>query len=182
MRNIFLIVFVLLFGACSSKELYTLGDRIEVSKPKKDSREFIAVEKIELPTYFMDSQIYVKKNPYHLQKVEKANWISDIDVHLTNVLISYLQKAQNNPNIYPYPWSNIKKIDKKISVKITNFISYNGEVTLNATYEILDKTKRKTSNYFFSTKEKVEGESIEKMIEAMERAFFRLAEDINQKI
>jgi uncharacterized lipoprotein YmbA len=178
----FLIIFILFFGACSSKELYTLGDRIDINKPIKESKEFMAVEKIELPTYFLDSQIYIKKNPYHLERIEKANWISDMDVHLTNVLIAYLQKSLDNPNIYPYPWSNIKKIDKKISVKITNFISYNGEVTLNATYQILDKNKRKTANYFFRTKENINGKSIEKMIEAMEKAFFKLAKDINQKL
>jgi len=182
MKNIFLIVIVFLFGACSSKELYTLGDKIAIQKPIKENKEFIAVEKIELPTYFMDSQIYIKKNPYHLEKVEKANWISDMDVHLTNVLISYLQKAQNNPNIYPYPWSNINKIDKKIAVKITNFISYQNNIRLSATYEILDKQKQKTSNYFFNTQEKYEGKSIEKMIEAMEKAFFKLANNINQKL
>ena len=183
MKKIFLaIAITVLFGACSSKQLYTLGDTSDIIQNSKTNHEFIAVEKIELPIYLMDSPIYRKDSRYHLEKIDKANWISSMDEHLTNVLISYLQKSLNNPNIYTYPWSSIKKMDKKVSVTISSFIAYQNIVTLEASYQILDKHQHKTSNNFFSTKESYHGKSVEHMIEAMEKAYFRLAKDISRKL
>ncbi|HHB94975.1 MAG TPA: hypothetical protein ENK88_07500 [Campylobacterales bacterium] len=184
MKKILLtIAITLLFGACSSKQLYTLGDTSTIKASSKQNQElFIAVEKIELPIYLMDSPIYRKNSKYHLEKIDKANWISSMDEHLTNVLISYLQKSMNNPNIYAYPWSNIDKIDKKVSVTISSFISYKNIVTLEANYQILDKLTNKTSNYFFNTKESFQGKSVEYMIEAMEKSYFRLAKEISNKL
>jgi len=183
MKKIFLAVAItILFGACSSKQLYTLGDTSSVIQSGKANQEFLAVEKIELPIYLMNSPIYRKDSKYHLEKIDKANWINSMDEHLTNVLISYLQKSMNNPNIYTYPWSHIKKIDKKISVTISSFISYKNIVTLEANYQIMDKRKDKTSNYFFNTQESFHGKSVEYMIEAMEKAYFRLAKEINKKL
>jgi len=184
MKKIFLtIAIVIMFGGCSAKQLYTLGDTttIEYNGTTKNL-EFIAVENIKLPTYLIDSSIYTKDTRYHLKKIEDANWINNMDEHLTNVLISYLQKSLNNPNIYTYPWSNIKKMDKKISVTISSFISYNNTVTLEANYQIWDKKKHKISNYFFNTKENYHGKLVENMIEAMENAYFRLAKDISKRL
>jgi len=91
----------------------------------RENHLFIAVEKVELPIYFMDSPIYRKSTPYHLEKMDNANWIHSMDEHLTNVLITYLQKSLNNPNIYAYPWSDINKMDKKISLHITQLLPTN---------------------------------------------------------
>jgi len=182
-KNILLIaVIIFFFEACSSKQLYTIGDTSHIKSGQKSSQEFIAVERVELPTYLMDSRIYWQDNPYHLKKLDNANWIGEIDKHLTRVIISYLQKSLNNPNIFPYPWSNINHIDKKISITITKFISYQNVVTLEANYQILDKNKKKTISYFFNTNEVVSGKNIENMLSAMERAYFKLIEDINLKL
>jgi len=181
-NNIILALTILLFlGACSSKQLYTFGDTTHIKESRK-SREFIAVEKVELPSYFLDSPIYRKKTPYHLEKIDNANWIGSIDKHLTRVVISYLEKSMNNPNIYSYPWSNIDHFDKKISITITKFIAYKNIVSLEANYQILYKNKKITSNYFFNTKERIKGKSIGYMLDAMEKAYFKLIENINLKL
>jgi uncharacterized lipoprotein YmbA len=176
------IVIIIFLGACSSKQLYTIGDTTNIERGEKSSREFIAIERVELPSYLMDSPIYKKKNPYHLVKIENANWIGNIDKHLTRVVISYLQKSLDNPNIYPYPWSNIDHIDKKISITITKFIAYKDLVTIEANYNILDKKRKTDKNHFFSAKEQIEGRDIEAMLDAMERAYFKLLKDINSKL
>ena len=176
--NLLIIVFL---GACGSKQLYTLGDTSNISK-SKTSGEFIAVERVKLPIYFMDSPIYKKDTPYHLEEIENANWINSMDVHMTNVLISYLQKSMGNPNIYAYPWSTMKQIDKKVSLNISNFIAYKKEVSLDANYQILDKHTKNSSNNLFHTKIPIEGKSVESMIKAMEKAYFMLAKEINQKL
>jgi len=181
-KTVLNLLIVIFFSACSSKQLYTLGDTSTIPLGSKTSSEFIAVEKVELPIYFMDSPIYKKDNLYHLKEIENANWINSMDVHMTNILISYLQKSMNNPNIYAYPWSNIKKIDKKISLNISKFISYKNTVYLDANYYILNKNSKKGSNYLFNTKESINGKSVESMIEAMEKAYFKLAKEIKEKL
>jgi uncharacterized lipoprotein YmbA len=181
MRNIFLIL-VLFLGGCSSKQLYTLGDTSNIAIGERTTQDFIAIESVELPIYLMDSPIYRKDSPYHLKKIESANWIHSMDKHLTRVLISYLQKSMNNRNIYPYPWSNIEHIDKKVSLRVNKFIAYKNMVHLEATYQILNKNNKTTLNYFFNTKENIKDKSIESMIESMEKAYFRLSKDISYKL
>jgi len=181
-KVIYIIVVGLLLSACGSKQLYTLGDTSTIPNGTEKSFDFIAVEKVELPIYFMDSPIYKKENPYHLEEIENANWINSMDVHMTNVLIAYLQKSMNNPNIYAYPWSNIKKMDKKVSLNISTFIAYQDSISLDANYHILDKHTKKGENYLFNTKEHIDNKSVESMIEAMEKAYFRLAREIKDKL
>ncbi|HIM94865.1 MAG TPA: hypothetical protein EYM49_07535 [Campylobacterales bacterium] len=173
---------LLLLTACSSKQLYTLGDTSNISPSDKTTLESIAVEKIELPIYFMDSPIYKKNTPYHLVKVDNANWIHSMDKHLTNVLIVYLQKSLNSASIYPYPWSSVDKIDKKISLTIGNFIAYKKSVNLDANFQIYNKNSKKSSNYLFSTKIDIKDNSVESMIEAMDRAYFELLDKIKSHL
>ena len=182
MKKVIYIIVVVLFSACGSKQLYTLGDTSNIPNSTEESFDFIAVEKVELPIYFMDSPIYRKYNPYHLEEIKNANWINSMDVHMTNVLISYLQKSMNNPNVYAYPWSSIKKIDKKVSLNISTFIAYKDYISLDANYHILDKSSKKGSNYLFNTKEHIDDKSVESMIKAMEKAYFRLAKEINNNL
>jgi uncharacterized lipoprotein YmbA len=181
-KKILILLIPLLFVGCGSKQLYTLGDTSSIRGESQSINQFIAVEKVELPIYFMDSPIYKKDSPFHLKKIGNAHWINTMDQHLTNVLISYLQKAMKNPNIYKYPWSNVKKIDKRLALNISKFISYKNIVSLDANYQILDKNKRVSSNNLFSTEIKTKDNSIESMIDAMEKAYFQLTDDIKQKL
>jgi uncharacterized lipoprotein YmbA len=181
-KVIYIIVVGLFFSACGSKQLYTLGDTTNIPNSTEKNFDFIAIEKVELPIYFMDSPIYRKYNPYHLEEIKNANWINSMDTHITNVLISYLQKSMNNPNIYAYPWSNIKKMDKKVSLNISTFIAYKDSITLDANYHIMDKNSKEGSNYLFNTKEHIEDKSVESMIKAMEKAYFRLAKEIKNRL
>ncbi len=182
MKKIALTFVLLLFSACGSKQLYTFGDTSKVESQTAENQSFIAVEKVLLPIYFMDSPIYEKSSSFHLQKIDEANWIHSMDQHLTNVLIAYLQKSMNNPNIYGYPWSNIKQLDKKLSLNITEFIAYKGVLTLEANYQILDKKNHQSHNYLFQTKISMNQENIESMLSAMEEAYFKLAEEIRSKL
>lgn len=183
MRKIILSILIgIFFSACGSKQLYTLGDTAHIPTSSNVSSEFIAVEKVQLPIYFMDSPIYRKDSPYHLTEIQNANWINSMDTHMTSVLISYLQKSMNNPNIYAYPWSNIKRMDKKVSLNINTFIAYKNYISLDANYHILDKSSKKVSNYLFNTKEKIDNSSVESMIKAMETAYFKLTKEIQEKL
>jgi uncharacterized lipoprotein YmbA len=171
-----------IFSGCGSKELYTIGNIGHIQPNKENHREFIAIDRIELPIYFMDSPIYKKDTPHHLVKVENANWIHAMDRHLTNVLVAYLQKSMNNPNVYRYPWTTATKMDKRVSLNINKFIAYRGVVSLEANYHILNKKKKRDISYIFNVKIKIESESVGNLINAMEKAYFRLTRDIKEKL
>ncbi len=182
-QNILLALIIgLSFDACSSKQFYTLGDTSNITYSGKTTEENIAIEKVELPIYFMDSPIYKKNTPYHLVKIEDARWMNSMDTHLTNVLITYLQKSLNTATIYPYPWSNVDRIDKKISLNISNFIAYKNHIYLDATFQIYNKKSKKNSNYLFNTKKALKNDSVESMIEGMDMAYFELLKAIKSHI
>ena len=171
-----------ILGGCSSKQFYTLGDTSNITYMGHTTKENIAVEKIELPIYLMDSPIYKKETPYHLVKIEDASWMHSMDTHLTNVLITYLQKSLNTASVYPYPWSSIDRVDKKISLNISEFIAYKNHIYLDANFQIYDKNSKKSSNYLFNTKIELKDNSIESIIEGMDRAYFKLLEKIKLHI
>jgi uncharacterized lipoprotein YmbA len=181
-RVLFILFFLLLYGGCSSKEFYTLGDISNIRVGDSVTNEFIGVEQVKVPAYLMTSPIYVKKSSYHIEKIDNANWVNSMDEHLTSVLIAYLQKYMNNPNIYLYPWSRIRHIDKKLTLIINDFIASSGEVHLSARYRILDKKSNKIYSYFYETKEIVDGKRVEDMIRAMEKAYFKLIRDISKHL
>ena len=181
-RVLILVTIILLIGGCSSKELYTLGDNLGDIRELKSSSEYIAIDRVKVPIYLINSPIYIKDTPYHLKRVKDRNWINDIDKQLTQTLINYLHKSLNNSNIYLYPWSNIKRFDKRVSVKITKFIAYRDEVNLEATYQIYNSINKKSLNYFFNTKEKIKAKSINEMIKSMDIVYLKLMQDISYKL
>ncbi len=176
------LIIILFLVGCSSKELYTLGDNLNSIRELKSSSEYIAVDRVKVPIYLINSPIYIKDTPYHLKRIKNKNWINDIDKQLTQTLINYLHKSINNSNIYLYPWSNIKRFDKRVSVKINKFIAYKDKVSLEATYQIYNKIDKKSLNYFFKTKEKIKDKSINEMIESMSKAYLKLMQDISYKL
>ncbi len=176
------LIFILFLWGCSSKELYTLGDTITNIRELKSSSDYIAIDRVKIPVYLINSPIYKKDTPYHLKRIDNATWINNLDKQLTETLINYLHKSINNDNIYPYPWSNIKRFDKRVSVKITKFIAYRDEVELKATYQIYNRIDKKSLNYFIDISEKIGGKSINDMINAMDRAYLKLMQDISSKL
>jgi uncharacterized lipoprotein YmbA len=181
MKQLLLIPIILLASACSTKEYYTFGDTTEV-KSIESSHQTIAIDKVKVPKYLKDNAIVKQVSPYKVVRIKDTNWLTPMQKRLTNVLINYLQKSLNNPNIYLYPWESRKKdTDKRVSVKIQRFIAYNNTVILEASYQITNiKTKQKTTKLFNTTV--VTSNAIESMMEAMEEAYFRLAKEIKKDI
>jgi len=169
-----------LFIGCSSKEYYTLGDTSYINSSYTDTQT-IAVLKVEIPKYLKDNAIVRQVSPYQVIRLKNSNWLTPMQKRLTNVLINYLQKSLNNPNIYLYPWESNKKTSKKISLKIKRFITYKDRVILEASYQINNlKTKEKKTK-LFSTKVAT-SEDTESMMKSMEKAYFNLIEEIKLNI
>ena len=172
---------LLLFNACASKEYYTFGDISQINHIQS-CHQTIAIDKVKVPKYLTDNAIVKQVSPYKVIRIKNANWLTPMQKRLTNVLINYLQKSLNNPNIYLYPWESRKKdTDKRVSVKIQRFIAYNNRVRLEASYQIKNiKIKQKTTKLFDTTV--VTSNTIESMMGAMEEAYFRLAKEIKTDI
>ncbi|HHH18987.1 MAG TPA: membrane integrity-associated transporter subunit PqiC [Campylobacterales bacterium] len=182
MPYLFLIL-ALLLGGCSSKEIYTLGDTSRIPQGTLSSTEVIAIETIKVPTYLKDSPIYIKATPNHLIELDDAKWINSMETQLTQSLINYLQKVQNNPNVYTYPWENIHKpLDKKVTLTITSFIAYHNEVVLEGNYQISAPQLDHSESHLFSLCEPLSKKDSEIVVQGMEKAFFRLASEINSKL
>jgi len=179
-KTILGLIFIFLIMGCSSKRYYTLGDTSDI-EAKKTYTKIIAIEKVGIPKYLKDSTIARQISPYQVELIKDANWLMPMQKHLTNVLISYLQKSLNNPNIYLYPWESTKETDKKISLKIKRFIAYNNEVILDASYQIKDLKSKANTTKLFSTKVETAND-IESIMKAMERAYFKLSDNIKNEI
>jgi len=172
--------FILMLQGCSEKHYYTFGDTSHINTTQIYTKN-ITVEKVEVPKYLQDNTLVKQITPYEVMLIKKANWLTPMQKHLTNVLISYLQKSFNNPNVYLYPWEIDKNSYKRVSLKIKRFIAYQDHVILEANYKIYDFNKKSYTTKLFSTKVKTLT-STESMMESMEKAYFQLMEEIKNEI
>lgn len=175
-----LFLLILFIGGCSSKEYYTLGDTSEITS-EETCEQTIAIEKVDIPKYLKDNAIVRQVSPYQVIRLKNANWLTPMQKRLTNVLINYLQKSLNNPNIYLYPWESKKETHKRVSVQIKRFITYQNEVILEASYQINDLKLKSHKTKLFRTKVAT-NEQTEVMMESMEKAYFKLIEKIKNDI
>jgi uncharacterized lipoprotein YmbA len=143
--------------------------------------KIIAIEKVNVPKYLTDTSIVYQITPYRVIRLEDANWLTPMKKRLTNVLIDYLQKSLNNPNIYLYPWESNKETDIKVSVKIKRFIAYKDNVVLEARYQITNLKTHKSETKLFSTKIP-SSHRTEDIMASMEKAYFKLIEEIKKDI
>lgn len=174
-----LLIAISLLG-CSSKQYYTLGNTSNMHSEEIYTK-IIAVEKVGIPKYLKDNAIVKQISPYQVELMQDANWLIPMQKHLTNVLISYLQKSLNNPNVYLFPWESDKKTEKKVSVKIKRFIAYNNSVILDASYQITNLKSKTNTTKLFNTSVQA-NDDIESMMESMEKAYFELTENIKNEI
>jgi len=175
-----IVLLTMYINGCSSKKYYTLGDTSSITL-QHPYTEGIGIEKIEIPKYLKDNSLVKQISPYQVERIKDANWLTPMQDHLTNVLISYLQKSLNNPNINLYPWESHKKISKKISLKIKRFIPYKQHVFLEGSYQISDLETKTTHTELFSKKVVTEG-STEAIMKSMEKVYFLLASELSNKI
>ncbi|HHD82066.1 MAG TPA: membrane integrity-associated transporter subunit PqiC [Campylobacterales bacterium] len=173
-------LFILLLQGCSSKYYYTLGDTSDITMSQTYTKS-IAVEKIQIPKYLKDNNLVRQVTPYQIILIKEANWLTPMQRRLTNVLINYLQKSLNNPNVYLFPWETEKETDKKLSVKIKRLIAYKDEVRLDASYKIRDLKTNQYTTKLFSTIVPT-SETTDAMVASMEKAYFQLIEAIKAEL
>lgn len=172
--------FLLLLTGCGSKSYYTLGDTSDIEATHTYTQS-IAVQKVDIPKYLKDNNLVRQVTPYQIIRIKDSNWLTPMQRRLTNVLINYLQKSLNNPNVYLYPWEKNKDTRKKVSLTIKRFIAYNHEVILEANYKIYDFNTKKYITKLFSSKVKT-AEHTDAIMKSMEEAYFQLIEEIKSEL
>ncbi len=180
MKRVLPLLFLLLFIGCSSKKYYTLGNNLEISKNITYTRP-IDVVTVNVPKYLQDQVLVRQITPYQVELLKKAQWLTPMKKRLTNILINYLQKSLNNPNVHLYPWNANRKADKRVEVTIKRFIAYKDKVYLDADYKIYNYHTKNSINKLFSTKVPTSIE-IDTMMESMEKAYLQLLEEIKTAI
>ena len=117
----------------------------------------------------------------HITLLNDAVWGEDLDAGLTQRLISFLQKKFKQPSVYAYPWDLDRVPTLKVSMDITRFIAYKDKVYLDANWEVVHTKTQKRKAKLFSTTVDTRS-SAASIVEAMNRAFGQLEEDVAKGI
>ena len=141
MRVFIIILTLLLFSACSSKKSYILYSHDTLASNHALTGS-ISVKTIELPQYLLGREIPFLENKNEISYLKNRKWATYLDEHLTNRVISTLQKSFNTPKVYKYP----QKTEPNTLIKITinKFIAQKNSVILDATW-----SKNGESKLFF---------------------------------
>lgn len=171
----------LLIAGCSirSKSYYLLDGQKEIAQMAK-IKSSVGIENITLPRYFEQSSVALKTGENQVTFVSKANWVSNMNEHLTTVLISYLKRYFNTTEVYLYPWDVNKDVQRKVTIKIENFIYHDKNIFLDASWEIAEKDGRKVAKFFHI---KVPSTSkTDNIVKHMDEAFSALQEAIARSL
>jgi uncharacterized lipoprotein YmbA len=180
MKYLLFLVFGIFMVSCSikSKSYYLLeGDKSIMQTHKGGG--VIGIETVELPRYFNQNNLAIKEGKNKVSFTSQAHWISDMDEHLTSVLVAFLKRYFNTTDIYLYPWDVKKNINKKVDLKIENFIYQDGKVVLDASWEISIGTSNKAKFFHTSVVSKQDSDSI---VKSMDKAFGKLEKEIAKSL
>ena len=177
-----LFILLLSFGGCmTSSNYYVLSIAPQPSAHYASQNRTIGVKKVTIPEYLYKREIAVAKTSSHITLLSGAVWGEDLDAGLTQRLISFLQKKFQEPSVYAYPWDLDRVPTIKVSMDITRFIAYKDKVYLDANWEIEHTRTDKSKAKLFSTTVTT-GSSAASIVEAMNRAFGQLEEDVAKGI
>ncbi len=181
MRLLTAIMIGLLLVGCSirTKSYYLLEGAKEVSG-QQSLRGSIGVENIILPHYFNQSNIALKSGENKVSFISTAHWVSDMNEQLTSVLISYLKRYFHTTNVYLFPWDVSKKVSKKVTIRIENFIYHDKAVILDASWEIASNKGGKEAKFFHV---KVpSSDNVDDIVKQMDKAFSALEQAIAKSL
>jgi len=164
MRVLFAIITLFLVSCWAPKSYILDNKNIKISN--KAFSKSIGVKTIELPQYLLTKEIPFLKDDNQLIYLKDKKWATYLDEHLTNRVVSTLQKAFNTPRVYKYPQNTSTKPDIILQININKFIANSKEVILDATCQ------RDGKNRLFTIKEKINSE--EDIVDGMNRAFSSL--------
>jgi len=181
-KLLFLFTVILgLQGCMTSGSYYVLSIPPQPDTVYASQNRIIGVKKVSIPEYLYKREIAVARSSSQITLLSGAVWGEDLDAGLTQRLIGFLQKKFREPNVYAYPWGVDRQPNIVVTLDITRFIAYGDKVYLDANWEVkkLRKAKGKAKLFTTTVPAKSDAESI---VDAMNRAFGQLEEDIAKGI
>ena len=165
-------------SGCFSSHYYVLSMASQPTVTYTKPHMRIGVEKVSVPEYLFKREIAVAKSNSEVTFLSDGTWAEDLDAGLTLRLIGFLQKKFNQPNVHAYPWGIDTQPTIKVSVQISRFIAQGEKVYLDATWQVENMKTGYKKSKLFTTQVPLEGSDSSKIVEAMDRAFSRLEENI----
>ncbi len=168
MKYLFIIL-LFLFNGCTAPKSYILESK-NLPTSNKSINYSIGVKTIELPQYLLSKEIPYLQKENQIIYLKDKKWATYLDEHLTNRLVSTLQKSFNTPKVYKYPQNTSTKPDIILQININKFIADKDSVLLDATCTRNGKLKEKDK--LFNIKEPLS--SKDDIVNGMNRAFGKL--------
>jgi uncharacterized lipoprotein YmbA len=168
MRYIFIIL-LFLFAGCTAPKSYILESK-NIPISNKSINYCIGVKTIELPQYLLSKEIPYLQKDNQITYLKDKKWATYLDEHLTNRLVSTLQKSFNTAKVYKYPQNTSTKPDIILQITINKFIADDNSVILDAT--CTRSGKKGDKNRLFSIK--IDQSSKDDTIENMNKAFSKM--------
>lgn len=182
MRNtIIMAIMVLLMTGCATKSHYYVLSTATQPSDVHRSDQSIGVMQVLLPSYMDKRKLTIARSGNQISQLDSVLWAEDLDIGLTERLISFLQKKFEQPDIFAYPWGVERQPDIKVKVQVNRFLAQGGTVYLDANYLIMDTRSKKSQAYLFNTALKTGAEPAA-IVNTMDKAFGRLEEDIAGRI
>ncbi|UFH58262.1 PqiC family protein [Sulfurovum mangrovi] len=180
-KNVLMSLLVLLMAGCATKSHYYVLSTATQPAHVSPSTKTIGVAQVILPSYMDKRKLTVARTGNQIAQLDSAVWAEDLDIGLTERLISFLQKKFEQPNVFAYPWGVDRQPDMKVKLQINRFLAQGDTVYLDANYLLIDLKRHTSHAYLFNTALKTSSEP-SAIVNTMDRAFGELEEDIAEKI
>ena len=167
-------------GCATKSHYYVLSTAAQPSHVYPSAKS-IGVAQVILPSYMDKRKLTIASSGNQISQLDSVLWAEDLDIGLTERLISFLQKKFDQPNIFAYPWGVEKQPDIKIKVQINRFLAQGDKVYLDANYLLIDTKNHTSQAYLFNTVLKT-GTEPSVIVNTMDKAFGQLEEHIAAKI
>lgn len=180
-KNILLAMLVLMMTGCASRSHYYVLSTATQPSHVYPSTKAIGVSQVILPSYMDKRKLTVAYSDNQISQLDAVLWAEDMDIGLTQRLISFLQKKFDQPNVFGYPWGVERQPDITVKLQINRFLAQGDTVYLDANYLIVDTRREKRHAYLFNTALKTNMEP-SVIVHTMDKAFGQLEEEIADKI
>jgi len=172
---------VLMMTGCATKSHYYVLSTATQPSDVYRSAKSIGVSQVILPSYMDKRKLTIAHSGNQVAQLDSVLWAEDLDIGLTQRLISFLQKKFDQPNVFAYPWGVERQPDITVKLQLNRFLAQGNTVYLDASYSIMNMRNKKSHAYLFNTALKT-GSEPAAIVDTMDSAFGQLEEDIAEKI
>ena len=175
---------ILLLSACGTTQqsnFYQFEESINPALSGVEKGAVIGIGLIQLPEYIDRPQIVTRKSAYLLNIAEFERWAEPLNESVTRLLVMNISNHLNSNRVYWLPRQDRNfPLEIRIVIDIGRFDGQLGkDVALESRWTIFDKKNKPLLTKVSLIKEKVQGESYEDLVIAMNQALKTLGAEIS---